>query len=113
AMKPPEIHVVARVLASFARFWRFTKLANLVYIKNALGRDLAQGSIQTKAPVGGFIRHVLKGTTTALGLDPELYDLYIASGAYGGNAEAVLRSMLRAQTSTGLVHTTAPGWRRT
>src|SRR5690606_3218195 len=52
-------------------------------------------------------------TTTALGLDPELYDLYLASGAYGGNAEAVLRSLLRTQTSTGLLHTSAPGWRRT
>src|SRR5690606_42091517 len=68
---------------------------------------------QTKTPMGGFVRHMLMSTTTALELDPELYDLYLASGAYGGNAEAVLRSLLRTQTSTGLLHTSAPGWRRT
>jgi len=115
SMKPITVDIVAKTLAYLTQIGRFGALANIRYITNAVMRDIIVSKIQSKAGMGerSLIADFIKGVATAVGMNPEVMDMYIQSGGYGSSPQEVINGVLRASVSDGLMATPVPGWKRT
>lgn len=110
SMRPVMVQGVGRALARLSRIERYTALATVRYITNAIVRDGVASLIQSKAPVHSLMRGYYDGVSAAVGLDKELADLYVTSGGHSGAAERVLRDAITHQYDDGIVRSHAPGW---
>ncbi len=113
AMRPLTLNLAQKALAQMGRISRAGALFNVRYITNNLMRDILAAQIQTESPERLFVISSLKGAAAAAGLDPDLVDLYIQSGAYGSAPTEFLESAVRSYKGLGLYPTKAAGWVRT
>lgn len=111
---PEKLPASVRLLGQVTQAVRMSALTSIRYYAASISRDIATGAIQTEAQrMQDFFKELGRGFSTAVGLDPELMDLYIFTGGYGGSMEAYMRALLRGDSVQALLPTDAPGWKMT
>jgi N12 class adenine-specific DNA methylase len=110
SMKPVQLDGFNKILARLSRISRFTSLATTRFITNTFARDIAASFIQSKNQPHQLVKNTLQAVSTVIGLNEEINQAYVMSGAMSGAAEHILRDAVRNNFDDGILHTPASGW---